>query len=202
MIFSHLSGTVGCQKILGVFVRGKLFILKRNSTIMDLENILINLISENFESIALVDLSFLIIGIALVLIIVSFIILFLINKKSKEERTASKIIKNISLIRKGKLKIKNGSKEIVKPNKEKKVIIAEKEALGDKMEIKSTELSLKQLLIKKFTPKIEKQLHTKIKVIDFNAKKNNFITKINVQGHDLELELDSSGKIVDYKNLD
>jgi hypothetical protein len=201
MISSQLLETVVYQEILEVFARGKLFILRRNSTIMDLGNILTNLISGNFEGIALVDLSFLIIGLALILIIISAIILFLVNKKSNEEKTAAKILKNISLMRKGKLKLKKDSKENVVPVKEKKVVITKKEKTSEKMEIKPTEISLKQLLIKKFKPKIEKQLRTKIKVIDFNAKKNNFVTKINVQGHDLELELDSSGKIIDYKNL-
>jgi len=165
---------------------------------MDIINLFSNLLQGSLTSSNLVDLAFVIIGIALILIVISLAILFVINKKSREEKAALNILKNISKIRSGKVKV-NVAKEETKVEEVKK---SQKNESGEPLEIKKTEVSLKQLLIKKFQPKIENQLHTKIEILDFNAKKNNFVAKINVQGHSLELELDSSGKIVDYKNLD
>jgi hypothetical protein len=164
---------------------------------MDIINLFSNLLQGNLTSGDFVDLAFVIIGVALILIIISLVILFIINKKSREEKVALNILKNISKIKSGKIKIT--PKEEIKFEEIKQTQKSEKEG---PLEIKKTEVSLKQLLVKKFQPKIENQLHTKIEILDFNAKKNNFVAKINVQGHDLELELDSSGKIVDYKNLD
>ena len=165
---------------------------------MDIINLFSNLLQGSLTSGDFVDLAFIIIGVALILIIVSLVILFVVNKKSREEKAALNILKNISKIRSGKVKV-TLAKEETKVEEIKKTQKSEKEG---PLEIKKTEVSLKQLLVKKFQPKIENQLHTKIEILDFNAKKNNFVAKINVQGHDLELELDSSGKIVDYKNLD
>ncbi|MFA5764087.1 MAG: hypothetical protein WC915_04705 [archaeon] len=163
---------------------------------MDMINLFTNLLQGSLTSGDLVDLAFIIIGVALILIIISAIILFLVNKKSREEKTAQSILKNISLIRNGKIKNIDLKKEELQKDK------VENIKTKEPLQIKETEISLKQLLIKKFQPKVESQLHTKIKILDFNAKKNNFVAKINVQGHDLEIELDSSGKIIDYKNLD
>jgi hypothetical protein len=165
---------------------------------MDIINIFSNLLQGSLTSADFVDLAFLIIGLALILIIISLMILFITNKKSREEKVALNILKNISKIKSGKIKVIQTIEE-TKVDELKKTQKSKKE---EPLEIKKTEVSLKQLLVKKFQPKIENQLHTKIEILDFNAKKNNFVAKINVQGHSLELELDSSGKIIDYKNLD
>ncbi len=122
----------------------------------------------------LVTLSLVIIFISLAIIVVCIILLFL---KSSEEKKAAEVLKHLENLRGAKF--------------EKKVVPI--------LEIKKDELSLKKLLIEKFKPSIEKQLKTKIEVIDFNAKGNNFLALIDVSGTKLLLVLDSSGKIIDYK---
>ncbi len=134
------------------------------------------------------DLSIQIIIVAIIIVVLGLIIFLIANKKSREERLAKKLLKQVALRRKGKI--------IPKKVEEKK------EEIKGKEEIKKGEVSLKQMLVKKFQPVIERQLQTKLVVDDLNAKGDNFIAKVSVQGHKLELVLDSSGKIVDYKNLD
>ena len=111
------------------------------------------------------------------------------NKRSKEEKIASKLLKKVVLMRKSK---------IIPKKIEKKPILEKKEQIP----IKKSEFTLKEMLIKKFKPLIEKQLHSKVEFVDFKANNDQFVAKINVQEHLLELILDSSGKILDYKNLD
>jgi hypothetical protein len=69
------------------------------------------------------------------------------------------------------------------------------------LQISKGEVSLKNLLIKKFKPKIESQLGTKIEVIDFNAKGNSFLALVDISDVRVILSLDSAGKIIDYKKV-
>ncbi|NMA44264.1 MAG: hypothetical protein GX950_00415 [Candidatus Diapherotrites archaeon] len=122
----------------------------------------------------LVTISLIILLISFLIIIVSVIILLL---KSSDEKKATEVVKHLDNLRENKFE-------------EKEVPV---------LEIKKDELSLKKLLIEKFKPSIEKQLKTKVEVTDFNAKGNNFLALIDVNGTKLLLVLDSSGKIIDYK---
>lgn len=122
----------------------------------------------------LVAISILIIIISIAIIIVCIIILFL---KSSEEKKAREVLKHLDNLRDSKI---------------------QKKPLPI-LEIKKDELSLKKLLIEKFKPSIENQLKTKVIIVDFNAKGENFLALIEVSGTKLLLVLDSSGKIIDYK---
>ncbi|MFA6268977.1 MAG: hypothetical protein WC652_04135 [archaeon] len=95
--------------------------------------------------------------ISLILLLVLFIIAFIflnLKKKDLEEVHVKKIVAHVHALKEGK-KLK--SKEVV-----------------PKLAIKKEEHSLKSMLVKKFSPKIEEQLGSKIEVIDFNAKGENF----------------------------
>lgn len=124
----------------------------------------------------LVNISLLVILLSFVVIIVSVVLMF---RKTKEEASAAEIMKRLADLKKGKA-----------PQKKEK-----------KLEIKPGETSLKDLLTKKFQPKIESQLKTKVNVIDFNAKDENFLALIDISGVKILLTLDSSGKIIDYKKV-
>ncbi len=124
------------------------------------------------------ELSGIIISISVIILIISIALIFISSRKTEEEKAAKKIIQQLKKIK------KNGSgKKVVK---EEKIV-----ETGN----------LKELLVKKFQPKIEKQLETKIKVKDFKPNGKNFSATIKVQDHYLEIILDSSGKIIDYKKL-
>jgi mannitol-specific phosphotransferase system IIBC component len=169
---------------------------------MDLEIDLLSLFQElmkgNFTNAVIVDLAIVIIALAVFIIFISTIIFVIRNRKTKEEKTAKKILKDINKIREKKIKPKKEKPEPKKEDKKNKVneLNAKKDLVG------AGEKSLKQMLIEKFQKKIEKQLHSKIEIKDFKAKGDNFLVKILIEGHNLELVLDSSGKIIDYKNLD
>lgn len=135
-----------------------------------------------------IDLSVIVLTISFIFFVIGIIIFFVFAKKSREEKIASKLVLEINLMKTGKKKVL-----------EEKVKSSNK--IDVENQIKKGETSLKQLLIDKFKPLIEKQLKSKIDIIDFNARKENFVVKINVQGNKLELILDSSGQIVDYKRL-
>lgn len=77
-----------------------------------------------------------------------------------------------------------------------KVDEAKKENVGEK---KEPTISLKDILIKKFTPKIEAQLKTNVNILDFKSKGSDFEALIEVEGTKLTIILDNSGKIIDYK---
>jgi len=152
----------------------------------------------------IVKLSFQMLGIAVIIILIALIILFFATRKNKEEKIAGKMLKHVNKIRKGKVK----EESITTPTptlQTKPTEVHEKEVVKQKEEprmIQPDEISLKDMLVNKFKPIIEKQLQTKIEVKDFSAKGENFLSHILVQGHELELTLDSSGKIIDYKRLD
>ena len=124
----------------------------------------------------LVNLSILLIVIALVVIAGSA---YILSKKTKEEESAAEILKRLRDIKSGKPVVQSKIALTIKPN----------------------ETSLKDMLKKKFQPKIESQLKTKIHVIDFNAKDENFLALVDISGVKILLTLDSSGKIIDYKKI-
>ncbi|MBT4870742.1 MAG: hypothetical protein HON47_04160 [Candidatus Diapherotrites archaeon] len=130
-------------------------------------------------------LSILIIIVAVIIIAISIIVNIVVTRRSKEEEVATKVLKNIKLIAKGKLNPKEEKKE------EKVIVEKEKPRNG--------EISMKEHLSKKFKPKIEKQLKTKINLLDFNGKGSDFHALVEVGGVRVMLVLDASGKIIDYK---
>ena len=120
---------------------------------------------------------------ALVLLAASAIVIIaslaVLSLKSREESEAKRILRQLEKMKKGK-----------KPAKEKKML-----------KIKPGETSLKDMLTQKFMPRIEAQLKTKVKVLDFNAKEDNFLALIDISGVKLLLTLDQAGKIIDYKKV-
>jgi len=135
------------------------------------------------------QLSVLIIIIAVIIIALSIIVNVFVSRKSIEEAVATKVLKNIKLIENGKLK----PKTIEEEKKEEKIFPT------PKVNAKTDGVSLKEHLSEKFKPKIEKQLKTKIKLLDFNGKGDQFNALIEVGGVKVLLILDASGKIIDYK---
>ncbi len=135
-----------------------------------------------------VQLAMLLLLLSIIIIILSLFVLFLRNKKTAEQKNASKIVSVISSLKKGKLK-KSAAKDMAK----------QIEKSGKEAEKKGT--TLKEVLIKKFQPKIESQLKKSIIILDFKAEGKKFVAMIELQGSKLELVLDSAGKIVDYKKL-
>jgi len=133
------------------------------------------------------QLSVVIIIIAVIIIAISIIVNVFVTRKSREEAVAKSVLKNVKLIAKGKLK-----PETKKEEKHEEKEIKTKEA-------KTTDISMKEHLSKKFKPKIEKQLKTKIDLIDFTGKGKEFHALVEVGGVKVLLVLDSSGKIIDYK---
>ena len=133
-----------------------------------------------FSTEQMVQLSLLVIEVSFVLIVIAIIAYFLINRKTAEERHASGILKKLELMKSGEY--------VPEPQKK------------PSLEIKPEEFSLKQMLVKKFQPKIESQLQSKVVVKDFNAKGDNFLALVEISGVKLLLTLDSNGKIIDYKN--
>jgi len=105
--------------------------------------------------------------------------LFIISRKSQEEKSISEVISLLKNIKK--------EDNVVQKNIE--------------FSIRSGEVSLKDRLKKKFQPKIESQLKTKVEMLDFNAQDKNFLALISISGLKILLTLDSSGKIIDYKKI-
>jgi thioredoxin-related protein len=124
----------------------------------------------------LVNFSLILIAISILIIIVS---LFIISRKSQEEKSISEVISLLKNIKK--------EDNVVQKNIE--------------FSIHSGEVSLKDRLKKKFQPKIESQLKTKVEMLDFNAQDKNFLALISISGLKILLTLDSSGKIIDYKKI-
>ncbi len=135
-----------------------------------------------FSNEIIVQVSFGAIILALIVIVAAIITLFLRRRKTIEEKHADHILKTLSALKEGKeIQVKSGSKKDFAINKD--------------------ETSLKQMLIKKFKPKIEQQLSTKINVLDFNAKDNKFLALVEISEVRILLTLDPSGKILDYKKI-
>lgn len=142
------------------------------------------ILTGNLSNSQFIDLSIIIIFFSIILIIISIIVLLFFSKKSSEEKVVEKILLEMDNLKKGN-----------------RIIVEKEKNIGQKNLKTNSEINLKQLLIKKFQPIIEEQLKTKVVVKEFNSLKQNFVVKINVQDNDLELILDSSGKIIDYKKL-
>jgi len=142
----------------------------------------------------LIILSGIMIFISVLVIIVSIYVLnALSKKKTKEEHVAGDVMGLLEGLKQGK--------DIWKEVEE-----AEKSAPKPNLAISQHEVTLKQLLICKFKPVIEKQLKTKVEIKDFNAKGENFLALIEVIGAKkakikLLLVLDSGGKILDFKRV-
>jgi hypothetical protein len=135
-----------------------------------------------FSNELIVQVSFGLIILSLVIIAASLIILFLRRRKTIEEKHADHILKTLSLLKEGKS-------------------VSTKKEVKKELAISKDETSLKQMLIKKFKPKIEHQLNTKINVLDFNAKENKFLALVEISGVRILLTLDASGQILDYKKI-
>lgn len=134
---------------------------------------------EMFPNELIVQASLVLAGLSLVVILISLILIFF-KKKTVEEEHAQKVLASLEALKHGKI------------NSEQKPVA---------LEIKKDEQSLKSMLIKKFKPKIEAQLSTKVELLDFNAKDENFLALAQLSGVKVLLTLDSSGKIIDYKKL-
>ena len=124
----------------------------------------------------LVDASLVVIVLSIFIIIIS---VYLLRRKTAEEKSAADIMKTLRDIKKGK-----------SPQKKVK-----------KLQIEPNETTLKEMLTNKFKPKIESQLKTKVQVLDFNAKEGDFLALVDISGVKILLTLDSSGKIIDYKKV-
>ncbi|MEK6958794.1 MAG: hypothetical protein AABW59_01985 [archaeon] len=142
----------------------------------------------------LMTLSFIMIALSMAIVLVSsFILNSLSKKKTKEEHVAGDVMGLLEGLRQGKdiwKEIESQGEVTPKPN----------------LAISQHEITLKQLLIGKFKPVIEKQLKSKVEIKDFNAKGDNFLALIEVVGAKkskikLLLVLDSSGKILDFKRV-
>jgi len=147
------------------------------------------------------SLSIILIIIAVIVIAISIIVNIIFTKKSKEEAVAVAVLKNVDLIAKGKLVPKSKAeekKEGIKEGKEEEKK-EEKIVAVEKTTAKNDGITLKEHLSQKFQPLIEKQLKTKIKLLDFSGKGNQFQALVEVGGVKVLLILDSSGKIIDYK---
>ncbi len=148
----------------------------------------------------LIEYSILVIEASVVLIVIGLIIIFLARRRSAEEAHASKVLSAVEKMKAGKFAHKSAEKKpaFEKAQNQK----AHKESPAEKkLEISKAENSLKSMLVKKFKPKIESQLNTKVNVIDFNAQNQNFLALVEISGVKLLLTLDSSGKILDYKKV-
>lgn len=128
-----------------------------------------------------------IIILAIMIFILAVIIFFIFNKKSREQKEAANLLKKVEAIRK--------KGDLQNTNKEDKL----KNEIKKESSNKDEKISLKNILIKKFGPKIEDQLQTKIEIIDLISKGENFEVLANINETKLTLIIDNSGKIIDYK---
>jgi hypothetical protein len=128
----------------------------------------------------LVFVSILVASVSLFIIFLCIVILFVLNRKSEEQKKAERVLAKVY---------------------SSKFVSQKEKADVSTLQISKGEVSLKNLLIKKFKPKIESQLGTKIEVIDFNAKGNSFLALVDISDVRVILSLDSAGKIIDYKKV-
>ena len=135
----------------------------------------------------LVQVSIGVLTFAIVVIIGSLAFLFFSDKKTEEEKKASSIFKKIEKLKKAKPSHKPETHSVVSTSKE--------------IDFDKTQSSLKNLLVKKFKPKIESQLGSKINIIEFNSNDNKLTALIEISDVKILLSLDSTGKIIDYKKV-
>ena len=140
-----------------------------------------------------VQLSLLIIIVAVIIIAASLIVYVLASRKSREEQTAKHVLKKVQLMREGKFKAKP---ELTEKKQEKE---EKKEAQELSKSNSKASVPLKQIIIQKFQPIVEKQLQTKVEFHNLIASGDNFNAEVSVGGVKLLLVLDSGGKIIDYK---
>jgi hypothetical protein len=133
------------------------------------------MVAEVITTDLLINFSVILIILAVIVIGVS---LFIFYRKTNEEKFASEILVRLKDME---------HKGVVQSNVS--------------LEIQPHETSLKDRLKKKFQPKIESQLNTKVNITDFNAKGQDFLSLVDVSGIRILLTLDSSGKIIDYKKI-
>ncbi|HPM85849.1 MAG: hypothetical protein PHY04_02820 [Candidatus ainarchaeum sp.] len=141
----------------------------------------------------LVEVSLLVIYFSIGVIIIVLGYLFLFKGKSLEEKKASSIIKKIEKLKKSNSFNENNSKVLSKNSL--------KDSSSKKIDFDKTESSLKNLLIKKFKPKIESQLGSKVNILEFNLVGDKFTALILITDIKILLSIDSSGKIIDYKKV-
>jgi hypothetical protein len=160
---------------------------------------IINMVSEIF-GLSYYFISIIFLVLSAIIIVVSLGLKFIVNRKSVEEKTAEKILKQVNNIKNGKPlsskeknseKKKSGNKKEDEETDEKE----KKESVGEK----KVDSSLKEVLIKKFKPKIESQLKTRVNILEIKGKDSRFDVLVEVSGVKITLILDSSGKIIDYK---
>ncbi len=159
-------------------------------------NYLINFSTLTNEEIAIFSIQ--IILIAIVLFAVALILLFIFNRKTKEEREAINLLKRVEFLRNKNAKGISTFQNVVENNNSKKEEVVNNKKQSAFVETKKT-ISLKEILIKKFKPKIQDQLQTEVNILDFKSKENNFEVLVEISGTNLLLVLDNSGKIIDYK---
>ena len=136
----------------------------------------------------LIQISISVLTFSIGVIILSLIYLLLSNKKTDEEKKATNILKKVELLKKTNSSSSKGKNESIKsPSKE--------------IDFDKTQSSLKTLLNKKFKPKIESQLGSKVNIIEFNSSESKLTALIEIADVRILLSLDSSGKIIDYKKV-
>lgn len=136
----------------------------------------------------LVEISLSIITFSIIVIIGALAFLFLSNGKTEEEKKAGSILKKIEQLRKSNISKEN--------------TISPTQAMNSqKIDFEKTDSSLKGLLIKKFKPKIESQLGSKVNILEFNSVNGKLTALIDLSDIKILLSLDSSGKIIDYKKV-
>jgi hypothetical protein len=126
----------------------------------------------------IVNISLMVIALSFVIIAIAIIIYLLKNRKSDEEKKIDHVLRHVDLIRGGKA----GSKEENEP-------------------VQIPDLSIKEMLVKKFKPKLESQVGSTVKVVDLRAAEDSktFVAAVEISGVKLSIVLDPSGKIIDYK---
>lgn len=138
----------------------------------------------------LVQISLIVLSFATVVILASLAYLFFSNRKTLEEKKASSILKKIEQLKKGNLVLPQANKSDFS-----------KSVSGKGIDFNKTDSSLRSLLVKKFKPKIESQLGSKVNIVEFNSSGSELTALIQIADVRILLSLDSSGKIIDYKKV-
>jgi hypothetical protein len=136
----------------------------------------------------LIQVSISVLTFSIGVIILSLIYLLLSNKKTDEEKKATNILKKVELLKKTNSSSPKEKNESIKSS-------------SKGIDFDKTQSSLKTLLIKKFKPKIESQLGSKVNIIEFNSSESKLTALIEIADVKILLSLDSSGKIIDYKKV-
>lgn len=122
-----------------------------------------------------------VIAFSFVLIAAAAVIYLFRNRKSEDEKHVESVLNKVALIKSGKA--------FESPEK----IVGGESPVSD--------VSIKEMLVKKFKPKLEAQVGSAVNVIDLKAAENskNFVAHVEISGVKLAIVLDTSGKIIDYK---